>query len=131
MTIEKSDDRVERYLQLYLLRRNHEYSEDQIASTLGFGSPRALYQQLRADKHPVCPICGALPVEEEHCESPAAPRRKAQQGEGEAVDLPPAANATNLFRKALDRLLADVSGLQWRKEYFKDGRFSVERDLEG
>jgi hypothetical protein len=71
MTLKKQDERVERYLRFYLLRRNDEYSEDEIASQLGFGSTQALYQQLRADKHPVCPICGALPVEEGHCESPA------------------------------------------------------------
>jgi hypothetical protein len=128
MTIKKQDEGVERYLQLYMLRRNDEYSEEKIASQLGFGSTQALYQQLRADKHPVCPICRALPVEEGHCESPVAPKRKAQQGEGEVVELPPAANATDLFRKALDRLLADVGDLQWRKEYFQDGRFVAQRD---
>jgi hypothetical protein len=44
MDIKKQDERVERYLRFYLLRRNDEFSEDQIASKEGFGSPQALYQ---------------------------------------------------------------------------------------
>src|ERR671921_2579274 len=117
MTIEKSDDRVERYLQLYLLRRNHEYSEDQIASTLGFGSPRALYEQLRADKHPVCPICGALPVEEGHCTPLATPKRQARKGGSEALQLPSAEKAIRPIRRVLNHLLLfDVGKLKRRVE---------------
>src|SRR5918994_3206251 len=51
MAIEKANETVERYLQFYLLRRNDDYSEEEIASKLGFGSSQALYQQLRA-AHP-------------------------------------------------------------------------------
>jgi predicted DNA-binding protein YlxM (UPF0122 family) len=51
MSIEKANETVERYLQFYLLRRNDDYSEEEIAPKLGVGSSQALYQQLRA-AHP-------------------------------------------------------------------------------
>src|SRR5215211_7323568 len=129
MTIQEPNEAVERYLQFYLLRRNDDYSEEQIASRLGFGSPQALYQQLRADKHPVCPICGALPVEEEHCEPPAAPKRQARKEGGEAVPLPPAENAIGLITQVLNGLLLfEVGKLKRRDERLKGGRFAVERE---
>ena len=129
MGIEKQDERVERYLKLYLLRRNDQYSEDQIALNLGFGSPRALYEQLRADAHPVCPICGALPVEEGHCEPSAAPKRQAREGGSEALQLPPAENAMGLITQPLNRLLLfEVGKLKRREERLEGGRFVVERE---
>jgi len=129
IAIKKQDERVDRYLKLYVLRRNDDYSEEKIASTLGFGSPQALYQQLRADKHPVCPICGALPVEEGHCEAPAPAKRQARKGGGEAVPLPPAENAIGLITQVLNRLLLfEVGKLKRREERLEGGRFVVERE---
>jgi hypothetical protein len=129
MTIKKPDERVQRYLKLYMLRRNDQYSEDQIASALGFGSPRALYKQLRTDKHPVCTICGALPVEERHCKPPTAPKRQVREGGSEASQLPPAENAMRLITPVLNHLLLfEVGKLKRREEHLEGGRFVVERE---
>ena len=96
---------------------------------LGFGLPQALYQQLRTDKHPVCPVCGALPVEEDHCEPPATPKRQARKGGREAVQLPPAENAMRLFSGVLNKLLLfEVGKLKRREERLQSGRFVVERE---
>jgi hypothetical protein len=129
MAIKKQDESVERYLQVYLLRRKGNFSEEEIASKLEFGSPQALYQQLRADMHPVCPICGAFPVEEEHCKPPASEKRKARNGGGKASPLPPAENAMGLIEGVLQRLLLwEVSKLKRREERLEGRRFFVEHE---
>jgi hypothetical protein len=131
MAIKKSNEAVERYLRFYLLRRNDDFSEEEIASKLGFGAPQALYQQMRADKHPVCPTCGEFPVEEGHCETPATPRRQARKGGSEALQLPPAENAIKVIEDVLNDLLhRKRSHLKKREERLEGGRFIVERDYQ-
>jgi hypothetical protein len=97
VSIQKKNDKVERYLQYYLLGRNDEYEEGQVATTLGFGSCSALYEQLARDGFPVCPVCGETPAGSKHCKTPR--RRKPKPSDGEVVELPPARDSIPLFER--------------------------------
>jgi hypothetical protein len=50
-------------------------------------------------------------------------RRKARSGSGQRQELPPADEATPLFRQALELLNEQVDLLEARKEYMQDERF--------
>jgi hypothetical protein len=58
-------------------------------------------------------------------------KRKARQGTGERVELPPAKEAIPLFNEALDELREAIEQLEGRKEYFQDERFVVETHVQG
>ncbi len=98
MSIQKKDATVERYLQYYLLRRNDEYNEEQVATKLGFASHTTLYKQLAQDGFPVCPVCGETPTDPKHCK-----RRKPRHQDEKIVKLPPAADAISLFERVIGR----------------------------
>jgi hypothetical protein len=101
---EELDQRVLRYLKFYSFRMQQQLPEAEIARQLGAESPPALYQALQRDGFPVCPICGATPEGPGHCEPPVTKRkRKARQG-GEAIELPRAREARDLFREATQAL---------------------------
>jgi hypothetical protein len=127
----KPDHSVLRYVQL-CAARSHNRSEDQIASDLGFGSPTALYQQLSQDGFPVCPVCGETPVKPHHCKKNKGQRqRRAKRGSGQAIDLPPAKNAEDMLRRAVERLRSDLLPLDSRTEIYKDERFEAVSDYPG
>ncbi len=93
------DQRVIRYVKFYGFRME-QLPEAEVAHKLEAGSPAVLYQMLRQDGFPVCPICGATPEGPGHCDPPTTNRkRRARQGGG-AKELPPAREAKDLFRNA-------------------------------
>ena len=118
---QEPDKRDIRYLKLVAGRREGLPKED-IARQLGFGSPQALYRQLRNDGFPVCPQCGVLHPDEKHRHE-APEKRRASRGVGDVIELPPAVDAAALIEAALESLLLDVRKLESRTEYLKDERF--------
>jgi hypothetical protein len=124
----KPDDRVLRYLKL-CAERTHGIPEDQIAHDLDFGSPAALYRQLSQDGFPVCPVCGDTPVKPNHCrENQGRRRRRARRGTGQAIELPSAKRAEDLFRKAIRNAETDLLHLNLRREFYSDERFDAISD---
>jgi hypothetical protein len=107
---------------LAYLRSEGSYTEEQIAERLEFGSPEAMYIQLKNWQLPEWLVGG------EETSTSRTPERKARAGESEVIELPPAADAAPFFREVLERLLVDVDALHARMEYLKDKRFVVERD---
>jgi hypothetical protein len=88
--------------------------EDSTLEKLGFGSVEALRTQLGIWRVP-----DWVTQEESSDEN----ERKARSGSGERQELPPAAEATPLFRQALQFLNEQVDLLETRKEYVQDERF--------
>src|SRR5215216_6364092 len=124
----KPDDRVLRYVRL-CAGRTHEHTEDQIARDLDFGSPAALYQKLSQDGFPVCTVCGETPASPDHCaENKGRRQRRARRGTGQAIELPPAKRAENLFHKAIKRMESDLLPLESRREVYRDERFDTVSD---
>src|SRR5215213_5152590 len=120
----KPDDRVLRYLRL-CAERMHERTEDQIAHDLNFGSPAALYQKLNQDGFPVCPVCGETPAKPNHCKNVGQRQRRAKRGTGQALELPPARRAEDLFRKAIRNVETGLINLNLRREFYIDERFDA------
>jgi hypothetical protein len=124
----KPDNRVLRYVRL-CVGRTHERTEDQIAHSLDFGSPAALYQQLSVDGFPVCPVCGQTPAKPNHCaQKKGRGQRRARRGTGEAIELPPAKRAENLFQSAIEKMEKALWTLPSRKEIYRDERFDTISD---
>jgi hypothetical protein len=113
---------------LALLRNKGGYTEEKIAHKLGFGNPEAMRIQLKNWELPGW-LAGGNPASNPVQQGML--QRRARTGAGEAIELPPAADAVPLLREVLERLLADVEALLSRKEYLKDGRFIVEQDTQG
>jgi hypothetical protein len=110
---------------LCFLRGEGDSSEDKIAEKAGFGSADAMHHQLK-----VWGLTGLLLPEEEkqtlNVKAPEADReRKARQGGGEAEDLPPAADASDLFNAAIERLKTDLHYTNHLHEVLQDGRFEA------
>jgi hypothetical protein len=120
----KPDSRDLRYLQ-FVTDRTHGHSDKEIADKLVSGTPSDLYSCLADDGYPVCPVCGAAPVDKaRHCELPK--QRKPGAGAGQHRELPPPALAVGLFQErleALQVLLRDAEDLEHRQEGYQDGRF--------
>jgi hypothetical protein len=122
------DSRVLRYLQFYSERISGR-TEDQIAHDLDFGSPAALYRQLSQDGFPVCPECGETPVKPNHCKkNEGRKQRRARRGTGQAIELPPAKSAENLFQAAIGEMERSLWTLDSRKEFYRDERFDTISD---
>jgi hypothetical protein len=126
VSIQKNPDpRDLRYLKL-VTGRLHGRPEDEIAAEAKCESPSALYQQLAQDGFPVCRLCGATHVEEDHCKP--SKQRQARRGTGMRTELPDASEAIPLFApvvKALDSYISDLTVL---RETYADERFeAVER----
>src|SRR5215212_8819550 len=122
------DDRVLRYVKFYG-ERIQGRAEDQIARDLDFGSPAALYQNLSQDGFPICPVCGETPASPNHCAKIKGRRqRRARRGTGQAIELPPAKGAENLFSKAISNMERDLLPLDSRKEVYRDERFETISD---
>ena len=126
MSIQKPPDaRDLRYLRL-IIGRKEGLTEEQIAQGAGVKSPKALYELIKADGHPICPKCGTTYVDEAHCEVEATEKqgggRKARSS-GPSTQLPPASNAAPLFREKLGVLLRATEELEHRIEKLQGGRF--------
>jgi hypothetical protein len=104
---------------LAYLRREGKYSEEKIAQKLGFGSLEAMRIQLRNWELPRW-LTGSL-----EDKTSGKPKRKAREGKGDIVELPPTRNALPLFEELLDKLRAEATWLSRRTEYLKDERFVV------
>jgi hypothetical protein len=109
---------------VYLARREGIESEDEVAHRAGFGSPDAMHQQLSA-----WGLAGLLPPHMEQSGKKAmppetSPEHKAR-GSGATTDLPPAANATSIFQRTIEKLAVFVERLPLRKERRQGKRFVV------
>jgi hypothetical protein len=126
-SIQKNPDpRDFRYLTL-VTGRLYGRSEDYIAAVAKCESPRALYQQLAQDGFPVCRVCGATHVEEDHCKT-SKRRRQARRSTDARTELPDAREAIPLFAPVLDTLDGYISDLTVLRETYADERFeAVER----
>jgi hypothetical protein len=123
---ENPDPRDLRYLKL-VTGRLQGRPEDDIAADAGCESPRALYQQLAQDRFPVCRVCGATHVEEDHCK-PSKRRRRARRSTDTRTELPDASEAIPLFAPVVDALDGYISDLTVLRETYADERFeAVER----
>jgi hypothetical protein len=112
------DSRDFRYLQ-FVTDRMYGHSDKQIANKLVSGPPTLLYRQLANDGYPVCPACGAAPIDKKHsCES----KRQPGPGTGKSSELPDTARASELIADTLRSLLASVADLEFRHERSQDGR---------
>ena len=107
---------------IYVLK--DEEPDDSVLERLGFGSVDAMRIQLgnwgvpnwATEKNPVV----------EDAKTPNhAPGEKKARGSGETKDLPPAANATSIFRGAIEKLSVFVERLPSRKEQRQGNRFVV------
>jgi hypothetical protein len=103
------------------LRKEGTYSEAQIAGRAGFGTPEAMYVQLKN-----WGLSGLLPGGAETTE--ASSERKARQGGGEAEDLPAVASALDQLRLAVDTLISDLGYVEDHREVLQDGRFVASGD---
>jgi hypothetical protein len=72
-------------------------------------SPQVLYRSLHRDNYPVCPMCGAAPVQAGHCQE-EVPKRQPRKT-GSPRDLPPASDAMPLFQERIEALTRVVEGL--------------------
>jgi hypothetical protein len=112
------DSRDLLYLQ-FVTDRMHGHSDKQIANKLVSGPPTLLYRQLANDGYPVCPTCGAAPIDKKHsCKS----KRQPGPGTGESSELPDPSLASELFADTLRSLLARVADIEPRHESSQDGR---------
>jgi hypothetical protein len=125
---QQSDPRAERFVLLYVGRKKG-LSEEKLAERLGFsGDPYTMYGELAHEGSPVCPRCGDLYPDEDHeCRKLSTKGqvggRKARRGGGEAEELPPAADAIDLFQAAIDCLKDDLAYITHLEEELQDGRF--------
>ena len=69
------DPRDALYIEL-VTRRSEAVSEEDIASALGFESPKELYRRLAWAGFPICAGCGTVFATEEHCKQAQAERRR-------------------------------------------------------
>jgi hypothetical protein len=96
------DSRDLRYLQ-FVTDRMNGHSDEQIANKLISGPPTSLYRQLANDGYPVCPACGAAPIDKKH---PCKSKRQPGLGTGKSSELPDPSLAAELFADTLRSLLA-------------------------
>jgi hypothetical protein len=93
-------------------------SKDEVAKKAKFRSVDDMYFRLKR-----WGLSGLLPLEEEAKATPKTTRKRAARGSGPVIELPPADNATPLFRAKLEELLRATEELQHRKEKLQNGRF--------
>ena len=100
------ENKVRRFVDFCVQRSHTALTEEQIATRLGFRSPRVLYKQLENDGSPVCGVCGQLYPEPDHHKEHKQKRQTRQPGVGggRGVKLPDASGALDLFRATLEEL---------------------------
>jgi hypothetical protein len=98
-----------------------ESPEAQDAEDAGFGSVEAMRKQLGDWEAP-----GWLTQEAPNPEAPNhAPHESKARGSGRGTDLPPAANATSIFQRTIEKLSVFVERLSLRNEQRQGARFVV------
>jgi hypothetical protein len=123
---EKLDERDLRYFK-FAFGRAQGWPDKRIVEELGdpdIDSPQALYRRLSQDDYPVCPECGMALVSANHCKPPKR-QRNPGAGIGQRRQLPPAAEASDLFRERLEVLLREVDELEHQDEVLQDGRVAA------
>jgi hypothetical protein len=99
-----------RYFLFCRLRNQRHSAEDIAVRLLGpDSSPTALYRELGTDGFPVCKMCGAYSADKSFCakhlkEIEPKRKRRAMNLGGDAIKLPPASEASDLFREAIAEL---------------------------
>jgi hypothetical protein len=108
---------------IFIMRRKGTYSEEKIAEKVGFETVEAMYRQLE-----IWGFTGLLPPNK--VEEPSRSirpkeqlKRKARRGGGAPEELPPVADAIDLFRWALHTLQDDLAYIMHHREELRDGRF--------
>jgi hypothetical protein len=101
-----------------------EEPDDSVLEKLGFGSVDAMRIQLGNWEVPDW-VTEKAPTVEDARAPKHAPDEKRARGSGETKDLPPAANATSIFRGAIEKLSVIVERLPSRKEQRQGNRFVV------
>jgi hypothetical protein len=104
------EDKQTRYF-LFCRLRNEGYTAENIAAKLlePDSLPTALYRELGKEGFPVCQWCGAYSANKSFCAKhlkeiePKRKSRAAYLGE-DAIELPPAREASDLFREAIAEL---------------------------
>jgi hypothetical protein len=120
----RADPRDLRYL-MFVNGRVNGWNDEDIATKCECGSAAHLYRRLNVDGYPVCPMCGAAPINKEHT---CKPKRQPGPGTGEGEELPAASRASELLTDTLRGLLASAADLDHRHESSQDGRI-VGRDV--
>jgi hypothetical protein len=100
-----------------------EEPDDSVLAKLGFGSVDAMRIQLGNWEVPDWATEKTPTVKD--AKAPHAPGEKKARGSGEITDLPPAANATSIFRRTIEKLSVFVERLPSRKEQRQGNRFVV------
>lgn len=106
MSFQEKQRAIEITQRLMSSRRGSDREDEELARNLGFGSSQAMYRQFRNWGLPEWLIDepeGSGPPGESAQPSSGKKRRQARMG-GEAVPLPPANRAEQLFREALEAL---------------------------
>ena len=101
----------------------------------GNNSPRYLYERIKEDGHPICPVCGTTYVDENHCKSSSGtrkkPRRRKAKKFGPVTPLPSPERAIARFKATLERLIKELDTLRGRDEYLQSGRFTAVSEKDG
>ena len=101
----------------------HSLPEDEIARQCRATSSEALYSRLSYEGYPICRVCGETDVPPNHCASPPVKRPRRARSTSEAIELPAAKDAAELFRQALEALEYAIDDLDERKEMLQGERF--------
>lgn len=104
------------------LRGKGGYSEEEIAEKAGYRGAGHMRQELREWGFPSWFIEGDAPPKPSKPTKPKQHKRRARIS-GPVEELPPASNATPLFREKLEALAQDNEDLRYHKEKFQGGLF--------
>jgi hypothetical protein len=104
------------------LRSELRYSEEEIATKLGFGSVEAMHTQLGHWGVPNWIIYGNQAVTESAPSTTAQTNRKGRSS-SQAEEVPPASSARQLFNEAIDVLTRAAENLEHLTQSFQGGRF--------
>ena len=116
-----------RYLVFQQRSNAEELTSDDVAKSFGYESPAQLYHDLSIeDGFPVCLLCGTYAPTSNFCdgceEAKHSHRRRATD-EGEPDELPPVANAADLFSPVVQKLAHAVRQLDHHVERYHARRF--------
>jgi hypothetical protein len=123
---ENPDRKIIRYFLFQKYRNEEGLDAEEVAAKLSRESPAHLYRDLNEDGFPVCLLCGGYALKFSFCDrcgTPGRERLRRVTDEGEAEELPPVANAADLFRPVVERLAGAVRHLHHRVERYHARRF--------
>jgi hypothetical protein len=113
---------------LCVLRRDSDSSEETIAEKLNFGSAESMYTQLKNWGLPGWLVYGEA-QQSMSDEAPVQERKRKPRAKrvGGAVPLPPAEEASALFKYDVELLRKEIEKLTGREEFLQNGRFTGTR----